>query len=185
MPSSPYLSAPPACMLVTSADVSGAFNQQLGAGTKDSGLRANHECQFIGTAGRPDETVPFVLSIMVPYRDLLSSYGGFGIKRRARPMLGQSRPCAAAKVINRDDRRDAMEIVATTIADRIGSVGDQRTTAIQSCWFGCGRSPISAAVNQAIMTLTNQLATAPATQVHAEVHDRPAEGSTLIERASS
>jgi hypothetical protein len=53
---------------------------------------------------------------------------------------------------------------------------------IQSCWFGCGRSPISAAVNQAIMTLTNQLTTAPATQIHAEVHDRPGEGSTPIER---
>jgi hypothetical protein len=100
-------------------------------------------------------------------------------------MLGHRRPCAAAKVTNRHDRRDAMEIVATTIADRIGSVGDQRTTMIQSCWFGCGSSPISAAVNQAIVTLTNQLTTAPATQIHAEVHDRPGEGSMPIERTSS
>ena len=108
------------------------------------------------------------MTISARYRGLLSSYGGFGIKRRARPMLGQRRPCAAANVINRQDRRDAIEIVATTIADRIGSVGDQRTTVIQSCWFGCGSSPISAAVNQPIMTLTNQLATAPDTQIHAE-----------------
>ena len=55
-------------MLVTSADVSGTFNQQFGTGTKDSGLRAHDECQFIGTAGRPDETVPFVLSITSNYR---------------------------------------------------------------------------------------------------------------------
>jgi hypothetical protein len=50
-PSSPPLTGPTACTLVSSPDVSGAFNRQFAAGTTSSGLRSNDECQFIGSAG--------------------------------------------------------------------------------------------------------------------------------------
>ena len=50
-PSSSALTELTACTLVTSADVSVAFNRQFATGTDGTGLRANDECQFIGTAG--------------------------------------------------------------------------------------------------------------------------------------
>jgi hypothetical protein len=119
--SSPSSAAPIACNLVTSADVSGAFNRQFATGTKGSGLRANDECQFLGSAGFPAA----IVSVEIGTGDDASSFFTSGRQR-----LTNSAPIAGVgdQALIATDGTAILAIKGTTALFIFASLSDETPT---------------------------------------------------------